>query len=544
MALLIPDLSTIKLLSPGQYRERDVLQILADELPADFTIYHGVSWSSVINSSQKFGEFDAVVLAPSGHIVLIEIKAGDVQFSETEATKQYGVKVKDVARQCRVQLAALRSRLKQDCLESVRVGHLLVLPDQVVGQGTVAFPRERIVDATDMPEIGRHVIQAIPATGSESVELSRIQNFLENRFDLVSDAAAHAGIVNRAVISLSDGLAKWVPRIHHSAGIYSIQATAGSGKTQLALKLLTDAVHQGQRCLYVCFNRPLADHLVKVAPSRAQILTFHELCIEHARRSGKEPDFTTGHSFSAAVEMYLADQDNAITDLDLLIVDEAQDFEPTWVEALTGRVKHQGRLYVMGDADQSIYPRDEIEMQEATTITCHENFRSPREIVLTINALALTAKQIAPRCPIEGRLPGFHCFGPNDTGGVKRVEAVVKALLAEGYPAEHIALITFAGRERSKVLAMESISGISLRKFTGAYDQAGNAMWSHGALLCETLYRFKGQAMPVVILCEVDFETFDNQARSKLFVGMTRAQQRLEIVMSQRVEELIAERLQ
>ena len=50
--------------------------------------------------------------------------------------------------------------------------------------------------------------------------------------------------------------------------------------------------------------------------------------------------------------------------------------------------------------------------------------------------------------------------------------------------------------------------------------------------------------MPVVILCEVDFEHFDNQARSKLFVGMTRAQQRLEIVMSQRVEELIAKRLQ
>ena len=256
MALLIPDLSTIKLLSPGQYREKDVLQILADVLPADFTIYHGVFWSSVLLSSQKFGEFDAVVLAPSGHIVLIEIKAGEVKFTETEATKQYGNEVKDVARQCRVQLAALRSRLKQECLESVRVGHLLVLPDQIIGQGTVCFSRERIVDATDMPEIGRHVIQAIPVTGSESVELGRIQNFLENRFDLVSDAAAHVGIVNRAVISLSDGLAKWVPRIHHNAGIYSVQATAGSGKTQLALKLLTDAVHQGQRGLYVCFNRP------------------------------------------------------------------------------------------------------------------------------------------------------------------------------------------------------------------------------------------------------------------------------------------------
>ncbi len=41
-----------------------------------------------------------------------------------------------------------------------------------------------------------------------------------------------------------------------------VTATAGSGKTQLALAVLTTAVAAGRRPLYVCCNRPLAGHKV------------------------------------------------------------------------------------------------------------------------------------------------------------------------------------------------------------------------------------------------------------------------------------------
>ncbi|HEY1610840.1 MAG TPA: ATP-binding domain-containing protein, partial [Paraburkholderia sp.] len=39
----------------------------------------------------------------------------------------------------------------------------------------------------------------------------------------------------------------------------------------------------------------------------------------------------------------------------------------------------------------------------------------------------------------------------------------------------------------------------------------------------ESIYRFKGQSAPCVILTEVDFETFDERAARKLIVGATRA---------------------
>jgi superfamily I DNA and RNA helicase len=82
-----------------------------------------------------------------------------------------------------------------------------------------------------------------------------------------------------------------------------------------------------------------------------------------------------------------------------------------------------------------------------------------------------------------------------------------------------------------------------LRRFSGQFDREGQAQWSQGSLLAETLFRFKGQAAPIVVLCEIDFTTLDAGALRRLFVGMTRAQWRLVCVLSQPAAVLLAERI-
>ena len=61
--------------------------------------------------------------------------------------------------------------------------------------------------------------------------------------------------------------------------------------------------------------------------------------------------------------------------------------------------------------------------------------------------------------------------------------------------------------------------------------------------MIESLYRFKGQSAPVVVLCEVDFETLDEGEQRKLFVGLTRAQLRVDLVLSHRAEAAIIQRM-
>jgi superfamily I DNA and RNA helicase len=78
-----------------------------------------------------------------------------------------------------------------------------------------------------------------------------------------------------------------------------------------------------------------------------------------------------------------------------------------------------------------------------------------------------------------------------------------------------------------------------LRAFTGTYDLFGNPEYREGDVLLESIYRFKGQSAPCVILTEVDFEALDEQAARKIFVGATRATMKLIVVASERAARAI-----
>jgi hypothetical protein len=71
--------------------------------------------------------------------------------------------------------------------------------------------------------------------------------FFENRFRVVPDVSALAGRLQQQASRLSSGLATWVPPIDVPSGVIRVVGTAGSGKTQLALRLLRDADAAGQK---------------------------------------------------------------------------------------------------------------------------------------------------------------------------------------------------------------------------------------------------------------------------------------------------------
>lgn len=177
-------------------------------------------------------------------------------------------------------------------------------------------------------------------------------DFLSNRFEVLPDVATHIGQVQQATTQLASGLATWVPRITHTEQLYQIEATAGSGKTQLALALLAQAAAQGQKARYVCFNRPLADHLARLAPARCEVTTFHQLCRDHAEQQGQSLDFSDAQVFERITQQYLQDAATLPARLGLLILDESQDLHPAWVDALSQALLPDGRLYVMGDSQQ------------------------------------------------------------------------------------------------------------------------------------------------------------------------------------------------
>jgi len=127
-----------------------------------------------------------------------------------------------------------------------------------------------------------------------------------NRLQVVADVSVLAGQLQQDATRLSAGLATWVPRMQVPSGLVRVVGTAGSGKTQLALRLLKDADAAGLKAAYLCFNRALADHIQRVALVRTPTEIFYEYAVRVVRSAGKPMDFLAVGAFDAIAKQCIA----------------------------------------------------------------------------------------------------------------------------------------------------------------------------------------------------------------------------------------------
>lgn len=92
-------------------------------------------------------------------------------------------------------------------------------------------------------------------------------------------------------------------------------------------------------------------------------------------------------------------------------------------------------------------------------------------------------------------------------------------------------------------MGCETLAGLRTRRFSGRYTDDGQAIVSDGELQLETLFRFKGQAADCVVITEIDFDSWTDDVRRRLFVGLTRARLKVALVASASARRIICERL-
>ena len=538
MAIIHPRLSHPLTLPHGGYQlEINLLEILQMGLPDTFDVFHGLTWSTIHASVQKFGELDLTVVSPQGQILILEVKAGSVYSNNGSLFKNYQQeKPKDIGQQLGRQHGALKKRLKQANMDHVQVQSFLVLPDHKLLSEGLAYPRERVIDSTQMDQFCTLVKSSFAVLDDEP-DRQLLLNFLSNEFDVVPDVGAQISSIQSSSAHLSNGLATWVPRIAHEGNTFIVEATAGSGKTQLALKLLRNAALQKERALYVCYNRPLADHIQTLAPSLTEVATFHQRCDDYAKQNGHTPDFSSFKVYDELANIYMADASNISPRFDLLVVDESQDFDLEWVEALSQELKPNGRLYVLGDDNQKLYDRDAFDLAGAVRIDCNDNFRSPQNVVHAINRLNLIDQPIVACSNHVGEAPNFYTHDEQPGSHNAALNVCLSKLWAEGIEPSQVVLVTYRGLEKSKVMSLEYAGGKKIKRPVRLAD--GTWTLSDGDLRVETVNRFKGQSAPVVVFCEIDFNELSIVNARKLFVGMTRGQLKVELVLSDRAAQLL-----
>ena len=535
MAIIYPDGWKELAATGAAARELETLTLLEQALPDDYRIYHGVHWTRVQHGFQLWGEVDFAILSPSGKLLLIEQKSGFLTETPEGLVKTYDKKTKPVAMQMNRTIDGMRARLNSYCKDrTITIDTLLYCPDYTVKHlGSAGIDPARIIDASRRSQLAYIIQSILPLDQPTDPVTDNIHAFLCDILDLVPNANAFASQAKLLYTRLSGGLAEWARKIKCEPFRLRVIGTAGSGKTQLALSVFRDAVSAGKRPLYVCYNRPLADYFDQISPPGGMVGTYHQLCDKISRSQGLIPDFSVAGTFGK-LETYMNEfQPDETWLFDELIIDEGQDFQSEWKDNLLKLLRPFSKAWWLEDPMQKLYERPDVELPGWVTLQSDTNYRTPKDILDNLSLLITLPSPVISGSPLTDT--GMDILTYSDHAGLlENTKHAITQCIGQGYKREMIAVITFRGRERSALTAYDKLGPFELRKFTGTYDLLANPIFSSGDILVESVYRFKGQAAPCIILTEIDFEGLDEITIRKLFVGATRATMKLVMVMSDR----------
>ncbi len=538
MAYIVPsDLSRLSL-SGAHYAELEVLQMLKAELPNDYTVFHGVHWSREYEAWTHFGEIDFVVLNRSGEVLFIEQKNGELEESDEGLIKRYGSDEKNVVQQVHRSLDKVRDKFNwlngKD--RSLEVDYLIYCPEYQIKQVNAAgLSAERVLDAAAKDRLSNRIQTLLgPGKATRDGWYEKVENFFCQTFELVPDIHAHIGSQEKQFVRQNGALADILTNLEMEPYRLRVSGAAGCGKSLFARKFLDQEVFAGRKVLLVCYNRPLADRIRESVGDAGRVNTYYGFCDEFLQSLGQKLDFSSMSSdpgfWQDVQEKVLVQKIMEENKFDTLIVDEGQDFEQEWFEILRLFLREGANILWLEDDDQNLQEKPPVSLDGFVRYRSKTNYRSPESI----------AEFIKDTLPIRfeqgNGLPGLgvavHSY--NDAEEQPKIAGkIIQQLMGQGFSRDDIVVISCRGVQSSVFCQYDQVGGVDLRYFTGEYDKDGLQVMKEGDLLFDSVYRFKGQEAPAVILVDVDPHSEHlTRAERILFCGMTRATVRLELVVN------------
>ncbi|ESY18280.1 MULTISPECIES: NERD domain-containing protein [unclassified Mesorhizobium] len=536
--------------------EADIARVMQTSLGTGYIVMHSLPWVNParddIGEPAREGEADFLVLHRQYGLLILEVKGGEITLKGRQWYRHVKAglnEIKDPVRQARGSLRTLKKRIEHICGKATS--------DQTWISVAVAFPHclfkdyppadlpaEAVITMDDLDDIETAILRAFKAGGGGKKELSVQQ------FDAVRRALAPEFRVYEPLRISVDATAETLARLTSQQlrvlrGFDAnpraiIEGVAGSGKTLLAIQRARSFAAKYSSVLFSCFNAELAkwvreemaDDLVENG-GKIIVAHFHRLAADLCRQAGvdftvntQDParwwdEIASDRLAEAAMELYPDGQPFAA-----IVIDEAQDFSPSWWDALEYLRDSKGPIWAFLDKAQSLR-RDPIEppIDGAFRFALDVNCRNTRRIVACANVATRIASESFELAPL-GRPPKMIVpQNPSAISGL--VQQEVRSLLKEHrLEPRQIAIIGPASKAKGPLANVAAIDGVPL------VEEAGQ--WREGkGVLCSTARSFKGLEADVVILC--DFAGLGTLFTvSDLYVALTRARSHLVIVTRDR----------
>ena len=528
MAHIYPEKEDLSEVPFSEMRVYDLLSELSDT----FTVFHSVQWVKRRNKCKStWKENDFLILNKSLGALVLEVKGGDIE-CHGGMFHQINTLTKEVN--------ILDSDKKNDPLSQAIDGvyHYRRVIDRIAPDLSNRFPIEAavwfstceiknkrdnfplkyrevagaVLGDEDFAKKGRAINNIFDFYASHDnvditdEEYAKIIESFASDFELVTAPGAKKSGLDRAFLKLTKeqmGLLDYISEQRNA----TIQGVAGTGKTLIAKEAARRFSLDGQKVLFLCFNKFLFEYLKHMyAYDNVTYFNIHTLIAQY------NPGTDTSSLNKRTSALLQIDPD--LLDFDDVIIDEAQDFSNDEILYFKDLMElKDGHFFAFYDKNQLLTTNKVpawIENSECKLLLT-KNCRNTYEIALTsYNVIDIAMN---PKINMINGEPTTISFVSGDP--ISKLVRLIGFFMNDkyGYEYSDSVILSLKTEEHSILRDKTKIGGIPISRER-----------NNSSVFFTTASKFKGLESHIVIIIDIDEKSFSDEERKRIFyVACSRA---------------------
>lgn len=540
MATMIPDI-------PKEFDAKSHEGIMFDELnqlPEEYYVFHSFEIVTIKNNQILESETDFVIFHPKKGLICLEAKAGQVkyengywQYGSGKAMKHNGPYIQAKRNKWNLRDYMVEHGLEYECNNCKKL-HAVWFPDVPEANFKGAsLPGEGDIRITLTSDSFGHIQECIDnifafegqdrctTNLSEKSVQKILERVLAPSFNLISlqqiEQERNKNVFKR-MLREQVALLNYLEEQNNAI----INGLAGTGKTVMAVEKARRHSEKDEKVLFLCYNAFLNEHLRETYPYPH---------VSYYTVAGLSQKLCEKVDYKALQEKLMQMFLEGTFPYQHVIIDEGQDFgkeeidEVEIIELLRENAieneERNGTFYLFYDKNQMVQSKKAPKYIEDADckLTLYRNCRNTENIALT--SLRLLGSDKAPKLypdAVMGDLPeiGF-CATKEDV--VTLLNAEIDKYIDAGY--NSITILT-CKTEESSIIA----------------DCCMNSKYNYkrGYVKFTTCRKFKGLESDVIIVVDIDKDTFEDEGEQLMYVGTSRARFKLSCIVNLTEDECLS----
>lgn len=581
MARMIPPYLSADIKSQA---ERKVFEFLKnDPAASDYTVLHSLGLSRHVK--RQYGEIDFLVLAPGEGIFCLEIKGGRIKrenglWTFTNRFGQTTVKSLSPFTQAREAMFSLHKAIgtrfgSHHPLYKLVFRYGVMFPDIEFTDTDTEFERWEIYDLRDrkfpvseyVKRLSRGAHRQVASTQWYNSEASRptekdiaeLIKFLRGDFEKVPPPNVELDETEQLLLTLTEEQYEQLDSLEENDRCL-FEGGAGTGKTMIAVEFARREAMRGKKAGIFCYNKLLGRQIKHSVSDNSSITAtnlhkFMRDLIVSTNSSELKKEFLEQEKSASSDDLYdeiypvyatMAVREKFdFEPLDTLIVDEAQDlispdnldfFDEILRSGLNGGKWamfadfHRQAIYLKHGKDDMLGALRQ-RAPHFTYCKLTHNCRNTKNIGEETASVSGFAKPPFRPTAIDG-VPVDYQFYSDSADQTKKIETLLKKLIADGIPARKITVLSPKASESSCFPALQKLNSVKVEQISDSFfDDKGT-----DKITFATIHSFKGLENSIIILTDKE-DLVNEKAKSLLYVGMSRAKQRLYMILSEKLRE-------